>query len=75
MGGFLVRAHTSPGRVADRGDADYARLDDVQAELFRAQTGAASPAEPGDTAVASFRSYVGAIGKAFQYDVRPENAP
>lgn len=54
---------------------DYARLDEVQAELFRAQTGTASPAEPGDAAVASLRSYVGAIGKAFQYDVRAENAP
>ena len=51
---------------------DYARLDEVQAELFSAQTGTASPAEPGETAVASLRSYVGALGKAFQYDVRAE---
>jgi hypothetical protein len=51
---------------------DYARRDEVQAALFQAQTGTASPAEPGETAVTSLHSYVDALGHVFQYDVRAE---
>jgi hypothetical protein len=52
--------------------ADYPRLDQALAELYTAQAGVESPAEPGGTELAAVRGYVGVLSKVFKYDVRRE---